>query len=254
MYVLSLILFLFSFSSFSQTDYIQNWKGAIDIQVRDEFPVNKLITEPAGTTQHIFTISYLNSNFQKRINCLVYSIPKKQQTGHLKIIAPKLGQSCEEVIFDKGIKEWKEVYNFAFNVEKSILILKIDTQEIKIPMMNLNQQDSSLLVSFSNSSKPGISLKENDICFDVNDDCEESVKYQCQLCPNGIQNIIASSCPTKLRKICSKERCGQSGGYACMRGYAATGYTGDYCINDSPIAFCEGDSRVICVDGILKCR
>jgi len=147
----------------------------------------------------------------------------------------------------------KEVYNFSFNLKKNVLILNIDQHKEKIKMLNFYNQDISLL---SFLKDPGVQIPDYTICSDVSNHCASKTINNCDSCSAGVSyQVVASNCSFgSLRRYCGKKICGKKDAPACYRGRAASGYTGPFCISDSPIAFCEKPLRVICLNDELYCR
>ncbi len=97
-------------------------------------------------------------------------------------------------------------------------------------------------------------LNEGEICHDIADDCSDSVRFQCHLCPNGWYSEIHGNCTKNLRKRCGTIECGSKGQVACLRGFVVTGLSLDFCFPDSPLGFCAEGLRVICKDKTLYCE
>ncbi len=255
MYVLSIVLYLFSLNTFATSESIieDRWRGALFIQANKNFKQDILVKEPRGTRQHILSVTYLDKGFNKVKDCLVYDVPKKREASTLSIITVISKESCVDNLFSKVSFKWDQIFNFTYSINDTKLELKMDDIVKIFNLYNLTLRSKGMLISFVDSDD-GEVLKSGDICFDVSDKCNVLMPDQCILCPGGIQPAIASSCQSKTRKYCSDKVCGTRGELACVRGFVASGYQGDYCLNDSPIGYCSGRLRVVCIDGVLRCR
>jgi hypothetical protein len=51
------------------------------------------------------------------------------------------------------------------------------------------------------------------------------------------------------------DKCGRAGFPACIRGYVASKLDPNaFCINDSPVGFCQKGLRVVCLNNQLMCE
>ena len=218
--------------------------------MNSNFKMNSPIIEPRGLTQHIITLYHLDSQFKQVKDCILYSIPKKYHPGEVIVTTVAKNESCQQSIIKKPIYENKNVFNFAFSTAPKQVTLFIDDVELEIKLQNTNETTK---ISLIKTQKNNFIYEEKTLCLDVNDQCQEIVNRNCQLCPTGSYQVIASNCKTKMRKYCGTKACGGLDEPACLRGWKASGYRGDYCNADSPIAYCKKPYRVFCLDGELFC-
>ena len=244
------------------------WISGVDIISNEKIKQDELIDEPRGTLIRVFELIFLDKNFLLHKDCVVYKVPRKGETGELSVIALKYRDKCDDRLFDKKIFEIENIYNFSYKLDLNNLFLNIDENKFQFKLKNKilsydyqlfdtsknKSEEPGVLISFFDSKESGYKLKNDDICFDTNDKCEQMMPDLCHLCPDRVIPVISNKCQNKTRKYCSMKNCGIPGGPACIRGLKGSAYLGDYCIADSPIAYCLKPSRVICVEGELLCR
>lgn len=273
MYANKLVAFLFLISvkvySSSFIDYIdKSWSSGYKVTINKNYTTSLKIDEPKGTTQYIVRVDYLNKDFKKLSDCLIYQIPRTGESGSLYIHLLNNNKSCEDVLFEKHLFSIEEVYNFGISYKENILKLIIDnkTKQIKLLNSKFNTDNKIYDHIASRMYLEGVQIsrverdsnteyyKDGSICLDVDNKCEVIKNTNCDLCQNGTHNIIASNCPSKVRRVCGIKECGEKGNPACIRGFLATKYMGDYCIPDSPVGFCKKGLRVFCENGELICN
>ena len=100
------------------------------------------------------------------------------------------------------------------------------------------------------------------LCHDFDKTCKEKMPFQCERCRYGWFEVVGYGCAQGGRKFCGRNRCGQRGQPACLRGFrhivdslSLEKKRGPLCRDDSPMAFCQIGLRVICDSRrILVCR
>lgn len=244
------------------------WLAAEDALLSDYVRPNEAIRKPIGTSIVIAQVILLNRSFYQTKDCLIYKTPSKTNQGILKVInvSPKI--ACEKVaMIGTANLKLEGLYNIAIDYKKGVFTFIDDKIKRQIQFLNYqNKTQKKLLDTSASQTKfPGMKisyliskneevLNEGDICFDVDDKCNVLIKNKCDYCPSSILPVIASNCLYKARKYCSKKLCGQKNSPACIRGRVASHYDGLYCINDSPLGFCEKNLRVFCINDELICR
>lgn len=267
-----IIFFLVSFQNAFAQDFWEELKSrtyaAENISFSRYVRLGEPIRSPLGATVLLAEVILLNRKFQRTKDCLIFKVPSPTQKGILTLHNVHPADSCEPPLEENTkILELKNLYNIAFEYSAGTLVIINEKERYIFPFYNykFDKKKNLLETSVSNKKVPGVAvsyvisqkfenLKNNDICFDVNDKCEEVVADKCDYCPGAILPVIASNCESKVRRYCSNALCGTKGQPACLRGRKASGYTGPYCINDSPLGYCEKPLRVICYNNELVCR
>jgi len=269
---LAIFTFFFAINSFAKTnswdDLILRWMSVQRIEFSEYVKNEEPIKNPAGATIVLARLILLNENFSYEKDCLVYSVPSKQTNGKLSIINIGYEKKCEDYILTNKsqLYEFDNIYNLAISYKKRDLILDVDMKKYHFKFFNyLDTKKPQLLdTSATLTQIPGVQisfvtpssnsfLKNGEICFDVDDRCKV-LKDECFRCSGAVYPAIASNCKEQVRRYCGDSQCGIKGAPACIRGFSASGYTGPFCINDSPIGYCEKPLRVICIDNELICR
>lgn len=267
-----IIIFISKFS-LAQDTKVHNlqirWASAISKRMDERFLTREPISKPKGVRVVIGEIDLLTKDWREITDCIIYEIPKKGTPGKLFVIQKKSKISCEERKFAKAHLEISEIYNLAIQENSQSLKFLIDKYQIEFDFFNIvdHSEDSEsssfktkvpgTFVSFVESTAAQKRLSDFDVCSDVptSDNCSENPKGFCHLCPNGnTYKVVASNCRKSLRTYCGYKECGSKGQPACVRGRAATGYKGPFCITDSPMAYCQKPARVVCLNNELFCR
>jgi hypothetical protein len=250
-------------------DYVKlNWISSIEIKLNKKLKLNDVIKEPAGTKQVLAEVIYLNQDFLAQRDCLIFDIPLKKEPGSLYVTKLKGDELCRFELYSKANYKLNGIYNMGLNLSKKRFQITIDTKIININLLNKDQGSrfqlgdhsgsrdriSGLKVSLAPSNGAISPLNDGTICYEVDDNCKVIKDLNCNLCRNGTYLVKASQCGTKLRQVCGSSKCGTKGSPACMRGVVASGYTGNYCIPDSPIGLCYKGLRVFCENGALICN
>ena len=232
-----------------EENIIHRWKSIVSVKVNPKIEQSTPIEEPLGTSLKVFEVELNARNFRPLKDCVFYQVPSSDQTGVLYLHQASREDSCEKFLlkFDQLKKEG--LYNFAFELTSEELKLFLDSKLLRIPL----PKNSMILVS-TLSDESQYKLKNQDTCYQVNDQCEVLKKNDCDICPKSVLNIIDSNCKKDFSKICADFGCGGINQPACIRGWSATNFKLDYCIPDSPIAFCKPGLRVFCESQRLICK
>lgn len=243
------------------------WSSAIEVKLNPNYSKGLKISEPRGTVQVVAEIYIQNTNFDILKDCIIYKIPDGNKLGEVKIISILKDQKCEKQILTSSKVVVSNIFNFGIEFIGRKISLKIDTKNYNYMLFNLVLPKKYRLddSSASNTYEPGIfisflkdknatSLKQGEVCFDINDNCEITRKDICHLCPSKVLSVVANSCKTSYRKYCKPIVCGAKGMPACIRGYRASQYLGNYCIPGSPVGFCQKPFKVFCENKELICR
>ena len=264
-----LLLFLYPLSSLaglSTSDLELRWSSAYELEINKDLKQDESIREPIGAVVVVAELSLFSKNFLSFKDCLVYRVPSPESAGALTVISVKVAESCYKNRFKKSIFKQKSIFNFSFLEKKQSLRLAIDKEVLKFYFFNIidkkksiqadyNYKISGVRVSFIDSFGDERALDPFTICRDIPKKCGEKTRDLCHLCPGGESySVIASNCESSLRKYCGRKICGNKNNPACMRGRAATKYSGGYCLTDSPVGICTKPSRVVCLNEELYCR
>lgn len=266
-----ILIFIWAPKVYAQTEFWQlvekRWLAGSEINFSEYVEMGEEIRNPPGATIPLIEVKLKGRNFSTLRDCLVYQVPALGKSGTLQLISLPPKKSCQDMILIESRKlAQTNCYNLAFKFGGRNLKVLQDTKSYVLEFFNLKNNTSKKIfdTSASTTKVPGVeisfidelgeSLPDGEICFDVDDSCKETVKNKCDECKLGSFPIIASGCSTKVRRYCGVKNCGLSGGPACIRGFISTGYTGPYCINDSPVAYCTPPARVVCLNEELLCR
>lgn len=285
MYGTTLVLVLFSLFSCQRSavksDFFyetnRRWIAATKVSwVSKHFEQEDPILKPKGTWQAILKINFLDQDFNEVSDCLFYQVPSEDTVGVLKVIANRSNMPCENIIGENEYAKIDGIINFGYTYNSNLdelvnLVLKVDTHRLKYNFLNLgnNKQAKELLSSSILISKNtgllissdinyrvryGV-LKNGDVCFDVDNECNITVEERCNRCQFGFYKTISAACKTQYRKVCGMDECGTQGNPACLRGHLASELdASNYCINDSPLGICQKGLRVTCINGTLFCE
>lgn len=228
------------------------------------------ISEPKGVYSAVFEVEFIGADFNKYYDCINYITPKESFDGELYIIPNPKRLKCKDLDMDNSYVALKKIRNFGFEMQDSSLLLKVDEHRFKYKFLNykMNKKNEILSNSIASSLVEGIQiasevkyetnhniLKNGEICFDISDDCTVTMEENCQSCEGGYYEVVASACQSKRRKVCGINNCGKKNQIACFRGYLASGIDPEnYCVQDSPVGFCNKGLRVVCINSVLMCE
>ncbi|MAZ49990.1 MAG: hypothetical protein CME65_15615 [Halobacteriovoraceae bacterium] len=253
MYVLLSLLLFISVGSAQALEFeetlIHRWKSLVSVKLNPRIKQGSPLEEPVGTSLKVFEVKLNAKNFRPLKDCVFYQVPSSDQTGTLYLHQAKMQESCEDYLLDFEQLKKEGLYNFAFELTSKKLKLFLDSKVVSFSL----PKDPMVLVS-TLSDESQYKLKNRDICYQVDDQCEVLKKNDCDFCPKSVLNIIDSNCKTDFSKICADFGCGGMNQPACIRGWSATSFKLDYCIPDSPIGFCKPGLRVFCESARLICK
>lgn len=251
MYVL-LILILGSLNAFAddfEDRLIHRWKSLVSVKANPKLTPKKPIDKPVGTSLLVMEVSLNAQNFRPLKDCVFYQVPKAEQTGTLYTVQTSVENDCEDFLLDfSGLKK-EGIFNFAFEVKKKAFRFYLDDKTLTF---SFPKKKTVLVSTLKDESQ--YKLKNEQICYRVDDNCSVTQSNQCHLCPKSFLNIVDSNCPSDYSKICVDHGCGDLNQPACIRGRAASGFKLNYCLPDSPIGFCRPGLRVICEAERLVCK
>ena len=249
---LLLIFIFFSFSVFAgdfEEKILHRWKGILNVQKNSKINESVPIEEPAGISVMVMEVILNAKNFRPIKDCVLYVIPKSGETGTLYIHQAKITDSCESFHLNFETLKKENIYNFGYEIKKKELKLFIDSVVLKIPL-NKSEMLEVSTVEVDSQFK----FQNEDYCYQVDDQCRVVKHNHCEYCPKSYLNVIETNCKTDYSKICVDHGCGKKNQPACIRGWMATNYQLNYCLPDSPIAFCRPGLRVICEAERLVCK
>lgn len=238
--------------------------ASFEVRVINPSLINKDIENlPPDTTHNVIEFKTYSGSFFSKTICFSIQMAKVNEPHQLTFYESL--DACESVIQAKKILFKDSFYNMNIQYEELSMKIKYDKKLINIPFYNFKAHEEKLFASHKSKNKYGsfeISvglggkktdlIKEGDICYQLDEDCNVSVD-NCEKCPVGTYYIKNSKCSRALTKVCGIDRCGEKGQAACVRGKIASGIE-DYCIQDSPYGFCANDLRVACVNNKLICE
>jgi hypothetical protein len=178
-------------------------------------------------------------------------VPGAGEQAKLKVLTAMPEKSCKESLYQKAYIELKGIENFFFDINEKKLTFNIDRVDYHFPF--LNSKIPMLNTIALSHGKYRKEIEEPESCYEVDANCKV-VKNNCDQCPNGFFEIIDSNCPGGGTRYCGSQLCGVKGDYACYRGKRYSGYTLDYCVNDSPVGFCNKLYRIRCLGKKLICE
>jgi hypothetical protein len=96
------------------------------------------------------------------------------------------------------------------------------------------------------------------VCHSYDKNCQVKIEYKCNECQFGWFNAIPNSkCARVTTKFCGRNRCGEKGMPACIRGYEAAAKMGleadNGCYEDSPAGYCNSGLKATCDGNHLIC-
>ncbi|MBP9673659.1 MAG: hypothetical protein KBD63_01060 [Bacteriovoracaceae bacterium] len=98
-------------------------------------------------------------------------------------------------------------------------------------------------------------IKEKTLCHQVDDKCESTMPYQCNLCAEGFYEGAATLCERGGPKYCGISHCGEKNEPACPRGLTLVKKNKqDVCEAGSLAGICNEGLTSICENGVLVCK
>lgn len=249
-----------------------DWSSAFKVIERHEFyPEGKVISEPRESWQHIFSILILNEEFREQKDCVYYYVPG-ENLGRVKVKTIGVSEDCLDHLLKEANQVWNGVKDLqytslpsglklTFTQNKETVSWEIVTTDFKAPLAAMHVSSSEMksprfvLLAPVNETKieKSIPLKNDQLCFGVNDDCEETQASTCHLCPEGWYEV-PNGCP-KGPKFCGRLQCGGKNEPACRRGmkYQRVDKKFD-CRTDSSFAYCQKGLLLQCEGLKAYCR
>lgn len=251
--VVTLIIFILLNITYAQS-IPKYWQSVFKVNKLTKANWGSLIERPVGGTIEVAELYFYDSNFEVSKDCLFVKVPGNKFSGTLSIVNASVNEKCSHLKFNKNKRELLNgFYNISLSYRNEIFSVKYDTHTENIYFPNLDKRNKGLKFSSLKYEKVKNSSLKGKVCFQLDSQCKEIVN-NCDMCPTSITPVFASNCPQPLKKYCSISTCGKVGGHACVRGRKSSGFTGDYCINDSPVAYCTPPARVVCINQELVCR
>jgi hypothetical protein len=221
--------------------------------------------------------------------CLFYRTPLDSDTGTLRIVQTKerpcFGESYDEFLIaelnnikDLGFKKVARRESY-LQQENEILIsaqwrqstfewklnfpLVKSTKDLENPekLMSSAVYLGNTLNPFIKSNKLIGSWEQRysdgdfSFCHRVDKDCQDIVEFKCSECRFGWVEVVDHFCPQGGSKICGRNRCGERGEPACLRGRSFLEENVDGpCFADSTAGFCGPGLSIVCDENqILIC-
>ncbi len=269
-YLLSFICFLLVSCQEVKKDFFyaktnKRWFAAYKVEkINENYESLSDIQEPKGTIQPLLRIHYYQSDFKGISDCLFYRVSTLND-GAVSIVENPQNLDCNELFLKKPYAVKSSIHNFGIKLEGQSLMLRMDEENIQYDLLNIPKptirtvlkSSSDISIEFAApilTKAKTVLLKEGDICKKVEDDC--SVTFdRCSSCEGASYFLVNSKCSQGYSRICGIDRCGEKNEVACIRGVETSGMDmGFYCVNDSPVGFCQEGLRVICLNGTLYCE
>lgn len=272
--MIGLILLIFASYSFSQEPI--HWNYLLSVEDKHEFYENdKPVDKPKNSWQVLFSLSFLDSNFAHKKDCILYKVAG-EDPGILKVKTVNSTEGCDKHLFAPGDFEIQDIKSLQFHLAENSLAISYSQTNYKNGKLVANFQSSfrrpdaktglssaefksakiiMLAPVKSINEKPTkISLvADKEICHKIEDDCSESSPSICSQCANGWYEI-PNGCPTGP-KICGYKDCGKKDGHACRRGYMWQRADIEFdCRLNSNFAYCEKGLKVVCEGRSAFCR
>jgi hypothetical protein len=207
------------------------------------------ITKPKNAWQHLATLD-IETKLGVERDCLFYKYQSSKK-GVFQIITKNPQKSCMESLYQKSYFKLEDLRSFWISVKEDELDLGVSKIKYTFKFPSLAHDDVGFLAL--SHGKYEEKLKIGDQCFSVNDRCEV-LQDNCHLCPDGNFQVVDNNCEGRGSRFCGHQVCGKSAEIACPRGRRYNDYKQDYCVSESPMGWCEADSRVKCLDGVLICE
>lgn len=269
------MLLLFFASLLHANNPTTNWHSAVVSEKHEFYQNYEIIDKPKNTWQLLFAVEYKDANYQLKKDCVFYRVPG-DDLGILKLISSNPEKKCDDLVFQKGAQEWKDLKALQFAIDEHRLFVQLTFQNFEletwdVPMMSVfkNPQPKlnissaeyrapkiMFLKTRSSNEKiklrPSLSIKDGEICHSIGEDCREVSASQCMKCPQGWFEI-PSGCP-QSPKYCGVQLCGFKNRPACMRGLNYTGTEKKFdCRTDSSFAYCAKGLTVQCQGNLAYC-
>lgn len=268
-----MIFFLLLILNLAHAEVPNYWSSFVSIQDRHEFyQNNEVINKPENSWQLLFSVVLMDKNLHQGKDCVFYRVPG-EAPGVLKIKAVALNESCEKYLLTPGDREVKDIKSLQFMIDEEKLILdftlaKYRTEKWEFPKLNRHEKKQpelhqssadykgAKIFFLSNQDIPAnqISpLKDQSLCHNINDECEEVSPSICSQCKDGWFEKT-NGCAIGP-KYCGTIECGHKGGPACRRGMKWQRIEREFdCRTDSSFAYCMKGLEVHCQGRSAYCR
>jgi hypothetical protein len=266
-------LLLFSMQVFAAGP--THWSYLLEISDKHEFyQNNEIILKPKDSWQSLFGLVYLDRNLQQLKDCVFYRVPGVDE-GILKIKTISAQKQCEDYLLLPGDREVSQIKSLQFILTSDEFSLDISFNDFRNEkwegkfqgsyvrpqaQMNLSSAEfkSPKMIFLAPVSPRTVSLKkdflkENSLCHDINEDCQENQPHICDQCPGGWYEI-PNSCG-KGPKFCGTHKCGLKDRPACRRGMTWQKSTDDFdCRKNPNFAYCAKGLSIYCEGQKAFCR
>jgi hypothetical protein len=270
---LIICILLFSLQVFAGAP--AHWSHLMEISDRHEFyQNNETLLKPKDSWQSLFGLNYLDRNLKQLKDCIFYRVPGVDE-GLLKIKTISAFELCEEYLLLPGDREVGAIKSLQFSVAPDKLSIDMSFSDFRNEkwegsfqgsyarpkaQMHLSSAEfkSPKIIFLAAVSKEAVTqkkyfLKQNSICHDINEDCQENKASQCDQCPSGWYEI-PNGCG-QGPKFCGIHNCGNKGRPACRRGMTWQKSSEDFdCIKDASFAYCAKGLAIHCEGQKAFCR
>lgn len=269
-----MMFFLFLFTLKLWASAPSHWEYILNVQDKHEFyQSGELITEPQNSWETLFSLVYLDRNFNQNKDCVYFRVPGIEE-GILKLKTIGAMESCEGHRFKKGDQEIANIRSLAFEVDSKNLRINLTFSDFKTEVLeakvngqferpklqaglsSAEYKSPKVLFLAPKSSRGGgkPELKDGSLCHEITDDCEEKSSSTCSQCENGFYEI-PNGC-MKGPKYCGHIKCGTKGNPACRKGYRFQREEIEVfdCSVNSSFAYCAEGLSIFCEGKRAYCR
>ena len=243
-----LFFFILSFSVKASLFHVQKWDLVHP-------KLNSFIEKPIGVWITLLEGSLVQGNEKV---CLFYRAPF---SGRLAEAFFSYGRDCKWSPDRKKEMAFERLENFQVRIAKESLKIKLrkdnKKREVEIPTPNINKDSGFRFVNFIARPKNSLGKWEDNhrdqtskVCHQFNEQCEEVVSNICSQCRYGWYEVVGKGCEKGREKYCGRDRCGERGQPACLRGFQYEKATvQSLCSENSPAVFCQKGLRAYCKEG-----
>lgn len=244
--------------------------------------LDKEVKDPPFTWRLLLTID--------KKDCLFYRTPLEEEKGILRLVRADENECSGDSYTQEVIAEIEQVKNLSLHkiVKRESYLQKERDYQVKVkinhkdfawqliaPQVEAGLKKSfkpELLMSSASFQYNGVKEWLNDklvrgdweqrysdgdfqFCHRVNKDCEDVEEFSCEECRFGWVEVIDHYCPQGGSKICGRDRCGERGEPACLRGRSFLEENVDGpCFADSLAGYCGPKLNTVCDEnGVLIC-
>lgn len=252
-----------------------HWANLFEVSDKHEFYQNhESITKPKDSWQTLFGLVYIDRNMQRLKDCVFFRVPGLEN-GIVKTKTISALEKCDDYLLKAGDKEFPDVKSLQFAVFEKELKMHLSFADFRTEKWQANFQSSftkpkaSMGLSSAEFKSPKLILlaptstthvvekksfpKDNSLCHDINEDCEEVKPSTCNDCSNGWYEI-PNGCH-QGPKYCGILQCGKKNQPACRRGVRWQRKEVPLeCRMDSSFAYCSPGFNVQCDGKKAYCR